>query len=368
MKKTIVITGTHLTPALAVIDQLRKAPEKWQIYYFGRRYTMEGKRNPSPESQLLPAQKITFINIPAGRLQRRFTPWTIPSLLKVPLGFAVSLYHLIKIKPDVLCSFGGYVSVPVVVAAKILGIPSLTHEQTAAAGLANRINSLFVDRIAITFPQSRQFFPKEKTVLTGNPIRPEIFSSPKPLYQFSCPKPQIYLTGGSQGASILNQIVWEILPQLTTRYNLIHQCGGHDYPKLKKKYQTLPQKIKSSYFLVDYLGPESIGWALNSDLIIGRSGANTVLEIAALGRPAILIPLPKTAHDEQRKNAKFLTSAGASKIIEQKNLSGPILLAAIEEVMTNEKQYRLQAQKLKSKINLNAAANIVKQIQQLARL
>lgn len=367
MKKTIVVTGTHLTPALAVIDQLRKTPEKWQIYYFGRRYTMEGKRVLSPEFRLLPAQKITLVNIPAGRLQRRFTLWTIPSLLRIPLGLVISFYHLVKIRPDVICSFGGYVSVPVVIAAKVLGIPGLTHEQTAAVGLANRINGLFVDRIAITFPQSRQFFPKEKTVLTGNPIRPEIFSSSKPLCRFPHPKPQIYLTGGSQGATALNQTVWKILPQLTARYNLIHQCGGHDYPRLKKSYQTLPKKIKDSYFLIDYLGPESIGWALNSDIIIGRSGANTVLEIAALGQPAILIPLPKTAHDEQRKNAKFLTSAGAGKIIEQKNLSGPILLTTIEEILANQKKYRLRAQKLKSKINLDAAGKIVKQIQQLAR-
>jgi len=366
MKKTIVITGTHLTPALAVIEELQKTPKKWQIYYLGRRYTMEGKSIPSPESRLLPTKKVTFINIPAGRLQRRFTIWTIPSLLRIPLGLFVSLYHLIKIKPDVLCSFGGYVSVPVVIAGKILAIPSLTHEQTIVVGLANRINGFLVDRVAITFPQSQKFFPKEKTVLTGNPIRPEIFQSKKPLYHFAHRKPQIYLTGGGQGASSLNQAVWEVLPQLAGSYNLIHQCGGHDYPRLKKKYQSLSTAIKKSYFLIDYIDSESIGWAFNSDIIIGRSGANTVLEIAALGKPAILIPLPKTAHDEQRANAQLLTQAGAGEIINQENLSGPVLLAAINQMMAKHNQYRLQAQKLKQQANLDAAANIVKQLQQLA--
>ncbi|MDD3532144.1 MAG: UDP-N-acetylglucosamine--N-acetylmuramyl-(pentapeptide) pyrophosphoryl-undecaprenol N-acetylglucosamine transferase [Candidatus Shapirobacteria bacterium] len=366
MKKTIVITGTHLTPALAVIEELKKNPEKWQIYYLGRRYTMEGKRTPSPESKILPAQKITFINIPTGRLQRRFTVWTIPSLLRVPLGLIVSLYHLAKIKPNVICSFGGYVSVPVVIAGKILTIPSLTHEQTGVVGLANRINSLFVNRVAVTFPQSQQFFPKEKTVLTGNPIRPEIFNSQKPLYNFTRRKPQIYLTGGSQGASVLNQAVWEVLPQLINSYNLIHQCGGHDYSKLKGKYQNLPKTTKEGYFLTDYIGPKSIGWAFNSDIIIGRSGANTVLEIAALGKSAIMIPIPKTAHNEQQINAQFLAKAGAGKIIEQKNLSGPTLLAKIEEMINNQRKYQARAQKLKQRINLDAAASIVRQLQELA--
>ena len=366
MKKTIVITGTHLTPALAIIEELQKTPQKWQIYYLGRRYTMEGKSIPSPESRLLPTKKVTFINIPAGRLQRRFTIWTIPSLLRVPLGLFVSLYHLIKIKPDVLCSFGGYVSVPVVIAGKILAIPSLTHEQTVVVGLANRINGFLVNRVAITFPQSQQFFPKEKTVLTGNPLRPEIFQSKKPLYRFAHRKPQIYLTGGGQGASSLNQAVWEVLPQLVNGYNLIHQCGGHDYPELKKKYQSLSVTIKRGYCLVDYISPESIGWAFNSDIIIGRSGANTVLEIAALGKPAILIPLPKTAHDEQQANAQLLVQAGAGEIINQKTLSGQVLLATINQMMAKHNQYRLQAQKLKQQANLGAATNIVKQLQQLA--
>ncbi|MGI6278704.1 MAG: UDP-N-acetylglucosamine--N-acetylmuramyl-(pentapeptide) pyrophosphoryl-undecaprenol N-acetylglucosamine transferase [Patescibacteria group bacterium] len=368
MKKTIVITGTHLTPALAVIKELKKSSSpKWQIYYLGRRYTMEGKKNRSAESLLLPQKKIKFINIPAGRLQRRFTVWTIPSLLKVPLGFITSLYYLNKIKPDVICSFGGYVSVPVMAAGKILSIPSLTHEQTTVVGLANRINSYLSDCVAITFPQSQKFFPASKTIVTGNPLRPEIFQKDKGLYQFGQKKPQVYITGGSQGAQIINKTVWSILPQLTKKYNLIHQCGAHDYPKLIKKYQKLPKKIKDAYFLVDYIRPESIGWALDSDLIIGRSGANTVLEIASLGKPAILVPLPKTSQNEQFFNALYLANRGGGKIIEQKNLSEKKLLKTINRVFANLKKYQAKAKKLKKEIKLDAASRITNKLQKLAQ-
>ncbi|KUK84247.1 MAG: UDP-N-acetylglucosamine--N-acetylmuramyl-(pentapeptide) pyrophosphoryl-undecaprenol N-acetylglucosamine transferase [Microgenomates bacterium 39_6] len=368
MKKTIVITGTHLTPALAIIEELKKSSSpKWEIYYLGRRYTMEGKKNQSPESLLLPQKKIKFINIPAGRLQRRFTVWTIPSLLKIPLGFIASLYHLNKIKPDVICSFGGYVSVPVMAAGKILSIPSLTHEQTTVVGLANRINGYFADLVAITFPQSKKFFPASKTIVTGNPLRPEIFQKDNNLYQFSQKKPQIYITGGSQGAQIINKAVWSILPQLTKKYNLIHQCGANDYPKLIKKYQKLPKKIKDSYFLVDYIRPKSIGWALDSDLIIGRSGANTVLEIAALGKPAILIPLPKTSQNEQFFNALYLTNHGGGVIIEQKNLSEKKLLKTIDHIFANFEKYQAKAKRLKKEIKLDASSRIVNKLQKLAQ-
>ncbi|MDD3679418.1 MAG: UDP-N-acetylglucosamine--N-acetylmuramyl-(pentapeptide) pyrophosphoryl-undecaprenol N-acetylglucosamine transferase [Candidatus Shapirobacteria bacterium] len=365
MKKTIVITGTHLTPALAIIKELKKEPEKWEIYYLGRRYTMEGDKTASAESLLLPEKKINFVGIPAGRLQRRFTGWTIPSLLKVPLGFFTSLYHLAKIKPHVICSFGGYVSVPVIMAGKFLGVPSLTHEQTITVGLANRINGWLVDRVAITFPQSQKFFPKKKTVLTGNPIRSEIFQQSPALYRFLKKQPQIYLTGGSQGANILNKTVWPILPQLTEKYNLIHQCGGHDYPKLQRKYQQLSKKIKDAYFLVNYIKPDSIGWAFSSELIIGRSGANTILEIAALGKPAILIPLPKTSHNEQFLNARFLADQGGAVIISQQELSGKKLLKTIDQVFSNLNKYQHRAQKLKKQINTDAAKKIVDQLQQL---
>lgn len=366
--KTIVVTGTHSTPALATIEELKKDQENdWQIYYLGRQFSMEGDKTPSPESIVFPEQGVSFIHIPAGRLQRRFTRYTVPSLLRIPWGCLVSLYWLFKIKPNIVCSFGGYVSVPVVLAAKLLAIPSLTHEQTATVGLANKINSFLVNRVAITFPQTRNLFPKGKTILTGNPIRSEIFDTTKPLHQFEKSRPTIYFTGGSQGASSLNEVIWSILPDLARKYNIIHQCGGHDYIKLKKQYRHLKKEVKEAYFLVDYIKSDSVGWALNSDLVVGRSGANTVLELAALARPAILIPLPKSANNEQLLNAHFLADQNQATIINQAEFSDQTLLATINQMMEHLTEYQSSACQVKEQIKTDAATRIVEQIQQLAK-
>ena len=364
MFKKIVIAGTHATPALALAKALQKKGE-WQIYYLGRRYTFEGEKTPSTESQIFPKHKIPFISIPCGRLQRKFTRWTIPSLLKIPFSLLISLYYLIKIKPDVVCSFGGYSSVPVVISAWLLGIPSITHEQTTVIGLSNKINSWFVNKIAITFPQSIKFFPPQKTTLTGNPIRQSIFQADCPLYNF--PKKQliIYITGGSQGAQIINQNVRKILPQLLSQYNIIHQCGYNNYQKLKKQTEKLPAALKKNYFLVPYIDNQSIGWALSADLVISRSGANTVLELAVLAKPAILIPIPWSAHNEQTINGLFLSQKGSAVILPQEKLNPLSLMETIQKMTTNLDYYRKRAKRLQKQVKLNAADALVKEIYQL---
>jgi len=327
---SIVITGSHLTPALAVIDELKKRGEK-KIYYLGRRYTLEGVKIPSVESRLLPQKGIKFIPIPAGRLQRRFTRYTIPSLLRVPLGVLASLYYLLKIRPKAVISFGGYVSVPVVFAARILGIPSLTHEQTTVLGLANKINSFFTDKIAISFPESARFFPRQKTVLTGNPIRKEIFTVQKPLFKLDPKRKTVYITGGNQG-----------------EYNVIHQCGAKDFPLLKRKKKRLPPDCQKHYFLTDYIFPENIGWVFkNADLVVSRGGANTITELLALKKRALIIPIPWTAHHEQEKNARLIKRAGLGDILPQEKLTPLALRKQIEKLLTKPPQPNAYLKKFK---------------------
>jgi len=347
MAHRIVITGTHLTPALAIISELKKRGD-WQIYYLGRKYTLEGNKTPSLESQALPPMGIKFIPIPAGRLQRKFTRWTIPSLMRIPLGLTYAFWHLLKIRPNLVCSFGGYVSVPVIFAARLLGVPSLTHEQTIVVGLANKINALFANKVAISFPDSAQFFPKKKVILTGNPLRQEIFTAGKPLFSLSKNRKTIYITGGSQGASIINQAVFEALPQLIKNYNIIHQCGGKEFPKFSQKRQALPLEWQKNYFLAKYIDSKHIGWVFkNANLIISRGGANTILELAALGKPAIIIPIPWTAHNEQLKNAKFLADKGLAEILSQNKLNNQTLVRKIQRVINNLSNYQKAGKRIK---------------------
>jgi len=357
--KKIVITGTHLTPALAIISKLRER-ENWQIYYLGRKHTLEGDKTPSSESQILPQMGIKFIPIPAGRLQRKFTRWTILSLMRIPLGIIHSFWHLLKIRPNLVCSFGGYVSVPVVFAAWLLGIPSLTHEQTTVVGLANKINALFVNKVAISFPDSAQFFPKNKVILTGNPLRQEIFTPDEPLFSLPKNRKTIYITGGSQGASVINQAVLEALPELIKNYNIIHQCGSKEFQKISQKRQTLPLKWQKYYFLTEYIDSKHIGWVFkNANLVISRGGANTILELAALGKPAIIIPIPWATHNEQLKNAKFLTDKGLAEILSQSELSGQTLVQKIQKMTAHLSDYEKAGERIKKEINKRAGESLV---------
>jgi len=363
--KKIIITGGHLTPAQAVIAELEKRGG-WKIYYLGRKYSLEGKKIASVESVMIPSMGAQFISVPAGRLQRKLSLHTFLSLFRIPLAFVYAFFFLAKTRPGVFLSFGGYVSVPIVVAGWIWRIPILTHEQTTVLGLANKINSFFASKVLVSFPESLRYFPRQKVVLTGNPIRKEIFSSrvsPIASHMSSEKLPLIYITGGNQGAKIINQAVVEILPKLLEKYRVIHQCGKLDYQRLQTPDSRLTARLKKRYLLTDYVGLQDIGWVLNrADLVISRSGANIVSDLAALGKVAILIPIPWTSENEQVKNAALLVKAGTSIVLLQLDLSGQSLLEKVKKVMKNLSKYQANGFKAKRLIKLDAAKMIVNQI------
>lgn len=375
--KKIVITGGHLAPALAVITELQKRGG-WEIYYLGRKTAMEESNTSSVESRVIPTLGVEFIPISTGRLQRRFTRYTIPSLLRIPLGFFQALMQLRRIKPDVICSFGGYVSVPIVVVGKLLRIPILTHEQTVVFGLASKIDSFFADKVAVSFKESLTHFPKSKVVLTGNPIREEIFKMENgkcPAEQDLAPPekmenglPIIYITGGGQGARVINEAVLAILPQLLEKYIVIHQCGDLDYENIQHTTNNIESTLRNRYFLVSYIDSKDIGWVFNkSSLIVSRAGANTICEIAALGKPALFIPIPWSYQDEQTKNAQMLVGAGTAEILPQTQLTGKTLLTEISQMMENLEKYQKNAQKAKSLITLDGGKKLVDEIVYLKR-
>jgi UDP-N-acetylglucosamine--N-acetylmuramyl-(pentapeptide) pyrophosphoryl-undecaprenol N-acetylglucosamine transferase len=367
--KKIIITGGHLTPALAVIEQLKKK-ENWEIYYLGRKYTFEGSKIPSEESKIIPQYGVKFVPILAGRLQRKFSRYTIPSLLRVPLAFFQSLYLVLKIKPNIILSFGSYVSVPVVFAGWILGIPIVSHEQTVFRGLANRINSFFSKKIAVSHKESLKFFPKNKVVLTGNILRSQIFSPPQTEFSQYVQKakaefklPLIYVTGGNQGAMVINKTILESLSFLLEKYLIIHQTGSLDYNYVLQQAKLLPPKLKNRYFLKDFFPTEEVSWILNNaNLVVGRSGANITYELGVLGKPAILIPLPYAGGQEQLKNAKLLEKYGLAEIILQKDFSSQRLISTIEKMFEKYKNYLKSGQKAKKFFLKDGAENLVKAV------
>lgn len=370
-KKKIVITGGHLTPALAVIDELQKRKE-WEILFFGRKQAAEGDKTPSVEFQIIPKRGVLFVPINAGRIQRHFTRYTIPAFLRIPLGFFQAFYFLLRFKPDIVLSFGGYVSVPVVLAAWFLRIPTVTHEQTTIRSLATKINAFFAQKIAVSWPQIVKKFPSRKVVLTGNPIRKEILQPIKKTLDFDKDLPLIFITGGNQGSHVINQAVEKALPKLLELTNIFHQCGHlqtlGDFERLVEKKENLPMKLKKRYQVKRYLDSQEMAAIFNqADLVVSRAGANTITELAALGKPALLIPFPWLYANEQKKNAMVLVKAGIAEILPQNEVSEETLLEASRKMLKNLFQYQKNAWKAKKLVQLNAAQKIIELVAETAR-
>lgn len=364
------MTGGHVTPAIALIKELKKRGYD-DLIFVGRSTMMEGDKTPSIESVLIPQLGVKFFTITPGRLQRRFSIYTIPSLLRAPLAVLQALALLLRESPQVVVSFGGYVALPVVIAAWILRIPVVTHEQTVVTGLANSIIARFATRIAVSFESSLKYFPAKKVVLTGNPVRPEVFEVRSRRYAFSSRRPVIYVTAGNQGSHIINVTVAEILPNLLQKNIVVHQAGSagvtDDFAMLTKLSGSLPHELRNYYFLERYIGPEDIGALLGrADLVIGRSGANTVADLAARKVPAIFIPLPFATHDEQTKNARLLVDAGSAVILPQRELTGERLLAVTEMMLENLTKYKKAATNAKRLVRLDAAEKLAGEVLRVA--
>ncbi len=338
--KKVVITGGHLTPALGVIEEIEKDKEDWKIFYFGRKYALESAKKESFEFRTLNKNpKIKFIPITTGRAQRKFSVNSIKSFFKIPIGFFQAFYYLIKIKPKIIISFGSYLSVPVVISGWILGIPSITHEQTRTVGLGTKINRWFVKKIAVSFPEVVDKLPKDKTVLTGNPVESGVFNySPPEKSNFynlikKSEKPILFVTGGKTGSKIINQTLLEIKEKLTEVFYIVHQIG------LDNNCQELTEKNYHSFRFVDN---KEFGWLLRqSDLVVSRSGANICTYLAALKKKGIVIPIPWSAGNEQYKNGLWLEKIGLGKIIVQSKLNKNNLYNTIKKFYPLDKNINL---------------------------
>ena len=350
----IVVTGGHHTPALAVMAELKKRGN-FQFHFIGH--------TTSVEKRTIERLKIPFYNLKTGKLYKS----GVGELLKIPFGFFQALGLLLKIRPKLIISFGGYLAAPVVLAGFILRIPAVTHEQTVVSGWANRFSARLARKIFVSWEESLKFFHKEKTVLTGNPLREEIFNPVGKKISLGRDLPTVYLTGGKQGSHVLNEVVRTALSQFLEKYNFIHQTGSasvfQDYQKLILLKRQLPKLLQKRYIVQEYFGEEEIGAVLQAaDVVVGRSGANTVSELAALGKPAVLVPIPWVSHNEQEENAKILADRGAALILSQKELSASRLLAALEEIFRNFEEFKTNAQKAKELIRPDAASRIASEI------
>lgn len=368
VKKKIIITGGHLTPAIATIEELKRQHPAWEVVWIGRKVALEGTREVSEEYRLVTGMGIRFLPLTTGRLQRALSRHTIPSLIKVPLGFLQALWYLVREKPDAIVSFGGYVALPVVLMAWLLRIPTLTHEQTRRPGLANRIIGRFSRRICVSFPNQLVQFPQGRAVYTGLPLRKVISSPPAnpPPIPVDAHYPILFITGGSTGAASLNDIVFATLPRLLADYTVIHQVGRLSQGEGAMVAARLTKDQRSRYVAVPYLDSDEYSWVLHhADLIIGRSGANTVFEIATIGNIGLFVPLPWAGGNEQLANAKFLMDAGSARVIHQKDLTPEVLVGNIHEMLKNKADYLSCAKSLSRTISQDGAERIVAEVMRL---
>ncbi|WP_309711496.1 undecaprenyldiphospho-muramoylpentapeptide beta-N-acetylglucosaminyltransferase [Armatimonas sp.] len=341
-------TGGHVSPALAVIQVLRKRDQTIVIRYVGSEAGIEAK--------LAREAGLEFVAVASGKLRRSskgplglLTAANLRDALKVPQGFFQALKAVKEFKPDVVFATGGYVSVPAVLAAAMLRIPIITHEQTVTVGLANKINGRYAKRIALSFEGALDELPpglRKKAFVTGNPVREAIFAgrTESAVSRFGFDPtdeclPCIYVTGGAQGSQILNNAVKEALPELLKQARVLHQCGEKDAESLLAYHTTLTPQQQRRWTVRPFIQTDEIGdaYAL-ANLLVCRSGAGTVTEVCALGKPAVFVPLVPTSGDEQTRNAQRLVAGGAAVIVKQSECSGTTLLATILPLLDDRSQ------------------------------
>jgi UDP-N-acetylglucosamine--N-acetylmuramyl-(pentapeptide) pyrophosphoryl-undecaprenol N-acetylglucosamine transferase len=328
------------------------------------------------ERRTMACLDMPYIPIQTGKLRRYLSLQTpVDLLVRLPAGVAQALSAVRRFKPDVIFSTGGYVCVPTVVAGWVLRVPALTHEQTALVGLANRIAGKFARRVAVSYPRSLDYFPKGKAVVTGNPLRPSLLRGDKihaaRLFHLDPDQPTIYVTGGAQGSHAINMVVRDTLAGVLECCQVIHQCGegpdgsGEDLKALNVAREALPPELKPRYHVQPYIGDE-IGdvYALAS-LVVGRAGAGTVNELANLGKPSVLIPLPGAAGGEQEANARTLEKEGGAVVLLQNDLTADTLIETVCHLIDDPTQLNAMRQGA-LKLSTSGAADAI--VDELLRL
>lgn len=329
--KKIVMTGGgtagHVTPNIALIPALRN--EGYEISYIG---SYDGI-----EKRLIEACGIPYYGISSGKLRRYFDVKNFSDPFRVLKGYQQSVRILKKLKPDIVFSKGGFVSVPVVFAAKHCKIPAIIHESDITPGLANKLSIPSAAKICCNFPETLNYLPKEKAVLTGSPIRQELLNgNAKNALQLchfhAADKPVILIIGGSTGSRAINTAIRNLLPELLKRYYIIHLCG-------KGNLDTSLKNV-NGYAQFEYANKELADMFALADLVISRAGANAICELLALRKPNILIPLSAAAsRGDQILNANSFRTSGYSYVLAEEDVTNMALLNAINHVFEHKDAY-----------------------------
>lgn len=341
-----------VTPLLAVSEEIRRRDPLAEVYWVG---TYRG-----PERKLISEYNIPFKAICAGKFRRYFSLRMILDNIHFVFGLGQSLFYLLKLRPDVIVSAGGFVSVPLVIVGRFLGIPSLIHQQDVRPGLANRLMSHFSNKITVAFESSKSGFPKSKNPeWVGNPVREDIFHGDKQesLEYFSLEenKPVLLIIGGGTGAQKINELVVESLPELLKFCQVIHVTGigkAGEENKISgyRRYQFLTEGMMHAYDA--------------ADLVVSRAGMGALTELAALHKPSIIIPMPDT---HQENNAEAFEKENSVQYVRQKTLTPERFVEKVRYTMDHLPRYRERATNMSKVLPRGARAKLADEIIDLAK-
>ena len=343
-------TAGHIFPIIAIIRKIKEIDPSgsFQFFYIGPKDNFA--------KDLLSREGIAVKTVLGGKIRRYFSFKNFIDLFfKLPISFFQAFYYIFIISPDLIFSKGGYGSIPTVIIGWLLKTPIFIHESDIVPGLANKIASHFALEIFTAFPAEKTaFFPKEKMISVGNPLRENLVSgklkeNPGKIFQISGEKPILFFLGGSQGAQIINDKLLLVLSQFLKSFEIIHQTGQKNFEEVKKESETIiAPELKKYYHPLPFLDEEKIKAAYEiADLIISRAGAGTIFEIAAFGKPSILIPIERSAQNHQIKNAYAFSEAGASIVIEEENFLPHFLLEEVKQLFAKPKRLEEMAKKAK---------------------
>jgi len=362
-------TGGHFYPIIAVAQKVNRIVDNENVsgvklYYF----------SDSPyDKEMLFENGILFEEIKAGKLRTYFSWKNFTDVFKTLGGVLNAIFKLFSIYPDVVFSKGGYAAFPTVFAARILRIPVIVHESDSVPGRVNKWSGRFAKKVAVSFSEAAQYFPKKRVAWIGQPIRDEIeHPSPKKeafsFFKLEEELPVILVLGGSQGAELINNAVLDALPRLIENYQVIHQTGVKNFKMVENRAEVIlaDNNHKLRYLSMPFLNPVALRMASGvASIVISRAGS-MLFEIAAWGLPSILIPITKTNADHQRQNAFNYARAGACAVIEEGNMTANILSSQIEEITNDKDEYQTMAQSAKSFNKKDAAEKIAHELVDIA--
>ncbi len=358
-------SGGHFYPIIAVARALKKLAQEEHIISLELFFAAEN----AFDAHVLAEENIKFISVPAGKIPRYVSLAYLTTPFKVALGVVVACIKLYQLLPDIIFSKGGYSAFPMLVAARILRIPVIVHETDSIPGLVNRWAGKWANVVALSFPGTLEFFKKNPhIILTGNPIRTQIVGGniQEAIETFSLEEniPVILVLGGSQGAEIINEMMLGLIGDAVRTYQIIHQTGVKNFEDVSGRARVILEKNEHQHRYHPY------GFLSEGDLrdasriascIVSRAGGS-IFEIAAWGKPSILVPLSSAAQDHQRENAYAYARSGASEIIEETNLKPHIMLAAIDKILGDPEKIKTMERRAGEFAKLDAAERIAHEI------